>query len=186
MLESLCNPTQDGEQRTGEGLKEERDPLESWEHIPRVQRQEAQTYVRWVEHHLRPWAVQWRKQQAEKEWKRVCTLTRVDSDNTQEILQRLNNAGVENSRLITHEQDSPGATETEIRRNCRIIEATSEPSGQQSPLNWKTNGLVCDQRRTGKRICRLTPRCRAKISNFCAKPGFSPFPRYQKFGWCRQ
>ena len=25
---------------------------------------------------------------------------------------------------------------------------------------------------------------RAKISDFCAKPGFSPFPRYQKFGAC--
>ena len=27
---------------------------------------------------------------------------------------------------------------------------------------------------------------RAKISDFCAKPGFSPFPRYQKFGACGQ
>ena len=48
----------------------------------------------------------------------------MDSDNTQEFLQRLNNAGVEDGRLITHEQDSLGATETKRRRNCRIVEAT--------------------------------------------------------------
>ena len=49
---------------------------------------------------------------------------------------------------------------------------------KQTPAVLRSNAFLFE--REGG--FRLTPRFCAKIPNFGAKPGFSPFPRYQKFG----
>ena len=53
---------------------------------------------------------------------------------------------------------------------------------KQTPAVLRSNAFLFE--REGG--FRLTPRFCAKIPNFGAKPGFSPFPRYQKFGASEQ